>query len=265
MNELKVMSFNMKRDCFPIGRRNFNRRKFVIKEIIDKYKPDIIGTQELTASGIKEFKRLLEGYQCVGSGRDGAEKGEYTAIFYLKNKFEMNEESTFWLSPTPEKPSRAWFAMFPRICTTCTLRIKEKPEIGIRLYNTHLDHISYWARIKGLYLITKSIQAAEREDRKPTLIMGDFNATPTSRTMKVWENSLLKKEKKKLASAYTQLENEPVGRSYHYFSGKKEGHPIDYIYVTEDIQVQQVQLCYDTVEGHFPSDHYPVLATLQIQ
>lgn len=264
MKQLKVMSFNLKRNYFSGGSRCFYKRKEAIREVICKYNPDIIGTQELTSKSLKEMEAVLTEYHCVGNGRGGGNKGEYTAIFYKKSKFTLHEEYTFWLSPTPDRPSRAWLAFFPRICTTCVLTFKDEPSESIRLFNTHLDHISYLARLKGLELITHIIQQSNKEDNTPTLVMGDFNATPTSKTMRDWQKKLVNKGKVKLQSTYNKLENRVSSRSYHGFVGKTKGSPIDYIFVTENIEIEEVQICRDQIEGYFPSDHYPVLATIHV-
>ena len=258
------MSFNIKRNYFVGGPKCFHKRKEVIQEVVRRYDPDIIGTQELTASSLSILKKLLSQYSYVGKGRGGDDKGEYTAIFYRKDKFDLHEDYTFWLSKTPYKPSRSWFAAMPRICTTCALVFKDDPTKMIRLYNTHLDHISYFARVKGLELITRRVNA-DIGKRTPTLLMGDFNAKPTSKTMKKWQKQSDDYQTIKLKNAYTLLDEDGMTRSYHGFVGKTKGSPIDYIFTTEDIEIQEVHICRDQINGFFPSDHYPIVATLQIQ
>lgn len=264
MSTIKIMSFNMKRNYKTGGEKCFYKRKEGIRQIIQQYNPDVIGTQELTNETLNILGNLLSDYVCIGDGREGKEKGEYTAILYRKDKFALKEEHTFWLSPTPERQSRAWLAMFPRICTTCVLTLKEDQKQSLRVYNTHLDHISYWARVKGLGVITKLLREANKENVLPAILMGDFNAIPTSRTIRKWQ-----KEKQRegivLKSAFHEIEDLSTARSYHGFKGKIKGMPIDYIYATEDVAIKEVHLCRDQIDGIFPSDHYPLLATIQLE
>lgn len=265
---LKVMSFNMKRNYLSFGINKWLYRTVRIEKIIKEYQPDIIGTQELTKKALEDMKRILPEYDYVGMGRNGGDKGEHTAVFYLRDKFELHDEYTFWLSATPERPSRAWFAAFPRICTTCTLSLKSAPEQRLSIFNTHLDHMSYWSRVNSLKLITNKIHEQYMKTLDSVLFMGDFNATPTSKTLRKWDKERDTQEKISLVNLYTvrqDLKADPVGRSYHGFKGTIEGKPIDYIFVSPDLDIKDVEICRDRIGEHFPSDHYPVVARLAWQ
>ncbi|MGL4362941.1 MAG: endonuclease/exonuclease/phosphatase family protein [Cellulosilyticaceae bacterium] len=265
MKKIKIMTFNMKRNYIPNCFRNFNKRRTIIEEIIKKYEPDIIGTQELTNKMIHDLKNIFKGkYECIGMGRDGGEKGEHAAIFYKKETFEVDTHYTFWLSRTPDVPSRGWLAFFPRICTSCELKLKDNKDQHIKIYNTHLDHISYLARIKGLELIMKKMENDQKNENMPMILMGDFNAKPNSKTMKWWQKYLINQERFKIYDAFMHMENVILRRSYHGYNGKKEGSPIDYIFASEQFQMQKIEICRDQVNGLYPSDHYPILATFQI-
>ena len=70
------------------------------------------------------------------------------------------------------------------------------------------------------------------------------------------------------ADAGQLLEHPPagdeVGRSYHGFTGKTRGKPIDYIFTSRDLTLRQVELRREGNEGQFPSDHYPVVARVEL-
>ena len=263
---LQVMTFNMKRNYFSFGVNRWRYRMTRIEKIIKDYKPDIIGTQELTYKALQDLQTTLTAYDYVGMGRNGGDKGEYTAVFYLRDKFELKDHDTFWLSPTPDKPSRAWFAAFPRICTTCILTLKEDTEKRLSIFNTHLDHMSYWSRVNSLKLITRKIQEQYKKTFDSVLLMGDFNATPTSLTIRKWDKHREVKREVALVNSYHErqkLKSEPIGRSYHGFRGNVSGKPIDYIFVSPDFKIQEIEICRDKVDEYFPSDHYPVVAKIE--
>lgn len=251
----------MKRNYFEIGKKQFANRKDAILQVIRKYQPDIIGTQELTALTLRQISTELGDYVWVGTGRGGGTKGEYTAVLYKKDKFKLKREKTFWLSSTPDKPSRGVLALCPRICTTCQLSLLEDETQILNLYNTHLDHISYWARVRGLEQITKEVQ---EQSEMPTIIMGDFNAAPTSQTIKKWQKQSHQDVNLQFQSIYNACEEGKACRSYHGFVGKTEGYPIDYIFVTDNIGIDEVCICRDQVNGYFPSDHYPIFTKLHL-
>ena len=88
----------------------------------------------------------LTEYNYVGVGRDdGKTKGEYSAIFYKKDELRLIEESTFWLSETPENVSVGWDAALPRICTYALFEHQESKRKYWH-FNTHFDHMGVSAR-----------------------------------------------------------------------------------------------------------------------
>ena len=76
------------------------------------------GVQEALKGQVDNLTELLPDYGWFGIGRvDGKEAGEYMAVFYRKDRFEVIEQSTFWLSETPENPTKGCDAMCYRIVT----------------------------------------------------------------------------------------------------------------------------------------------------
>ena len=128
METLTVMSFNLKRDLLPFGPHAWQKRAAQAAGLIRETAPDILGTQELTEGPLGDMERLLPQYQWVGEGRGGGRKGEHTAIFFRRDRFRLMGEQTFWLSRTPDHPSRDWTTPFPRICTWCELQPVDSPE-----------------------------------------------------------------------------------------------------------------------------------------
>ncbi len=268
MTELTVMTFNMKRSVFKFGRHAWNRREPLVAQMVRRLEPDILGTQELTRSSLADLCRLLPEYSYAGIGRGGGAKGEYTAIFYRTDRFDLLSYETFWLSRTPNRPSRDATAFFARTCTWCELAQKEDPERPLRVYNTHLDHISYFARVRGLGLIAQEIFKRYEEAPGPVVLMGDFNAAPNSKTLKKWAGSTLREDGNTyLLNSYNVLAQmapeQSLGRSYHGWRDKAGGKPIDYIFTTKDVVLKKVDILRDKVGDAFPSDHYPVLAKIE--
>lgn len=266
MSSITVMSFNLKRDTLPFGPYTWQKRAAQAAGLIRDVNPDILGTQELTAATLGDMERLLPQYGWVGQGRGGGSRGEYTAIFFSREKFSVSEWNTFWLSRTPERPSRDRTTPFPRICTWCRLESLQNPGETVTVYNTHLDHISYFARVRGLREILRRISAQYRESPGPTLLMGDFNATPTSRTLRRWIAADLEESAGLMRDCYWAMlqQDKEIGCSHHGFRGKVKGAPIDYIFTSREMAVRQVEIRRDRLEQGFPSDHYPVVARMEL-
>src|SRR5690606_5031135 len=150
-----------------------NRKEFLISQL-NFHAPDVFGTQEGLVHQLKDIDAGLEDYTYFGVGRDhGDDRGEFTAIFYNKEKLNLLEQSTFWLSETPETPSKGWDAALPRICTYGLFENKEDGS-KFMVFNTHFDHVGVKAREESSKLILKKIKELN-SDNLPVVVTGDFN------------------------------------------------------------------------------------------
>jgi endonuclease/exonuclease/phosphatase family metal-dependent hydrolase len=124
---LKVMSFNIRLNLDSDKENSWTNRKQDAIDLLNYYQPDYFGVQEALPEQMKDIKNGMQNYEYVGVGRDdGKEKGEFSALFYDKEKLQVVKSGTFWLSETPEKPSKGWDAAYNRICTYAFLKIKNR-------------------------------------------------------------------------------------------------------------------------------------------
>ena len=123
---MKVMSFNVL--CSGKGQNWWGKRKPLVRDVIRKYDPDTFGLQEAHYRWMNYLcKELKDTYDYVGVGRDnGKRMGEFSPVFYKKDKYEVIETGNFWLSETPEKPGKGWDAACVRICSYAVLKDKNR-------------------------------------------------------------------------------------------------------------------------------------------
>ena len=60
----------------------------------------------------------------------------------------------------------------------------------LRVFNTHFDHVSPLARSLGARLILEQIHRFNQTDPLPTIVMGDFNAKPNSKAVRIMRENL---------------------------------------------------------------------------
>ena len=175
---LSVMTFNMRYDNPEDGQNNWRFRRERIAGVIKAQEVDVLGTQELLSNQFNDLSGLLTGYQGVGVGRlDGAESGEYCAVFFRKDRFTLLDSGTFWLSETPEVVgSLGWDGACERIATWVVLRDRDGRELFF--IDTHLDHVGQVARDEGVSLLMKRIETLS--GGRPVILTGDFNSEPGS-------------------------------------------------------------------------------------
>jgi endonuclease/exonuclease/phosphatase family metal-dependent hydrolase len=217
------------------------------------HKMDIIGTQEGLHHQLEEMKSVLE-FPYIGIGRDkGDTTGEFSAVFYNPEKFTVLEHDTFWLSESPDKPSKGWDAALTRVCTWG--KFQDKHGNTFYVFNIHYDHVGQKAREESSKLVIKKIKEINKENH-PVIFMGDFNVTPDNPTYAtVLENSDLKDSRKVSMTP-------PIGNQGTFNAFNWERLPdgiIDHIFVSPEIKVLRHGILTDNYGMKYPSDHFPVM------
>ena len=257
--QLVVMTMNMRYDNPEDGENNWRFRRERVGELIRSQQVDLLGTQEVLSNQYDDLQTLLPGYASVGVGReDGARAGEFNAIFYRTERFELLDSGTFWLSEMPEVAgSKGWDAACERIATWVILRDGTNGR-ELLFVNTHLDHMGEQARREGVTLLLDRI-AALRGDR-PVILTGDFNADPSSTVIAhVLEDGTLR-------SAWdVAAVRHGAGWSFADFGQIPVGERplIDYVFFGGGFEADECTILPDTLGGGYVSDHAPVRALLR--
>jgi endonuclease/exonuclease/phosphatase family metal-dependent hydrolase len=269
--DLKVMSFNIRfaQSGHSEERPENNwddaklpRRERVVRVIRD-YRPDVLGVQEARHPQIVDLQNALPDYKFYGVGRDdGKQGGEYTGIYFLNDKFVLLGDDSFWLSDSPETPGSK-FRNAPlaltRMASWVRLRDRESGAVFLVL-NTHWDHISDTARLQSASVILERI--AKHGGGCPAIVMGDLNASERSPELK----ALLQGERA-LVDSYRALFPTPSADegSFGGWEGRRDGDRIDFILHTKQFKPVEAEVVRTNYDGLWPSDHYPVTATLQLE
>ena len=232
---------------------SWSLRKNRICQLIEQYDPSIFGIQEGLLSQVSFIDSALIKYDYVGVGRDdGKTKGEFCAIYYDTTRFKIGENSTFWLSETPNVVSVGWDAALERICTYGLFKDKNSGK-EFWVFNTHFDHLGVISRKRSSSLILKKINELNRRSL-PVILMGDLNSLPASDPIKVLKNSLVDG----LQISLENLEG-PEGTFNGFDMTLAIEKRIDYIF-TENIKVLTYRHIDDRLENNrHISDHLPVM------
>jgi len=255
--DLRVMTYNIRYNNPNDGPNRWDERKANLCHQITFVDPDFIGTQEGLHDQIAYLGQELKAYEQIGVGRDDGKKaGEFCSIFYRKDKYKLLESGTFWLSPTPDVPSKGWDAALNRICTYGLFRFKNQ---RFWVFNAHFDHKGKRARQESAKVIWKKIESLNRNNY-PVIVLGDLNDRPSDPPLLFL--------KRYLKDAYDHSKQTPFGPS-GTFNGFKWGQEvngrIDYILVSKKVKVEQHATLSDATDKKYPSDHFPVVADLIIE
>lgn len=264
---IKVMTYNLK-FASPAFKPAWSVRRVWQVDLIKKYAPDIIGTQEGLKEQVDFLMDHLTEYVVIGEGRKGGDDDEHMAIFFRRDRFRLREMGTFQLSETPEVPGSGP-AINPRIVTWARLAIINRPADGktspypmdyrghwentqeFYVFNTHFFTSGHdLAKLNSAKLIMERINAFNRfgewTKERPVFLMGDFNARPGGEVYKTFvgdgksDDPLLLKD------------------------SVKGGRGIDWILYKGNVNVLYYEKVDYNVDGVYPSDHKPIFVKFQI-
>ncbi len=239
------------------NQRSWSERKYHVAQLINTYKFDVFGVQELVNIGQEnDLKKFLPSFNSISKGRDNDEGsiGERLGIFYNKNRFEEKENGFFFLSSTPNVASKGWDAALNRICLWVKLydKITQKE---FYFFNVHFDHVGIVARAESAALTVAKIKQIAGSEI--VFCAGDFNASPFETA--VYNKMVNEFYDSKMA---VESENQNTIGTFNSWDITKSHFPedvrIDYIF-TSKVQILAYKVLTDKyVPDSYPSDHFPV-------
>jgi len=248
-----LISYNIRYDNNWDVENSWSLRKNSIRQLLNDYNPSIFGIQEGLLNQVDFIDSALIKYDYVGVGRDdGKMEGEFCAIYFDTTRYKIRNNSTFWLSETPDVVSVGWDAALERICTYGLFENKTSGE-EFWVFNTHFDHLGVIARKKSSALILKKIKEINTQSL-PVILMGDFNSIPDSDPIKILKNDLIDA----LQISLENLEG-PQGTFNGFDMMLPIDNRIDYIF-TKNVKVLSYRHIDDRLNNNrHISDHLPVM------
>jgi endonuclease/exonuclease/phosphatase family metal-dependent hydrolase len=257
---LTLMTFNIRYGTANDGENRWAVRKDFLIDVVKEQAADVIGLQEALDFQIDEIIAAVPAYGVIGVGRnDAARKGEYAAILFRRDRFQVADAGTFWFSDTPSVvASTSWGNRITRICTWA--RLVDRDGRAFWHFNVHLDHESQPSREKSALLLRKRID--ERAfPQEPVIVTGDFNAG----------------EKNPAVTAITAggafvdtfrvkyPDEKTVGTFTGFDAAKVAGEKIDYVFAPAGADVLSAAIVRTARSGRLPSDHFPVVAHIRLK
>lgn len=249
---LRIMSFNLRYNDDKAGK--VRDRSEIVSAILRQYAPDSFGTQEATGKWMDTLtEKLGDMYTSVATPRDNqGYTSERCAVFYLKDKYNLIDSGTIWLSQTPEIPNtKIEGVSCHRVATWAVLENKETGCTYTHI-NTHLEHIIDEAKLFQVDVLIGKISELQKNGK--VVCTGDFNSEPTSEVYSKMTDIL---DDTKVSAEVS--DNGTTFHNYGRFTENFEG-AIDYIYVPKGTKVYTYKIIRNTAKGMYASDHYPIVS-----
>lgn len=259
---IRVLSFNVRYGTAPDGPNAWPNRRELVFRVIRDSAADLVGLQEVLAFQADELVAALPEYELIGVGRDDGERGgEMVPVLYRKKRFTLVNAGHFWLSETPENPgSVGWDAALPRLATWAHLRFRSNPLNEARFINTHFDHRGVRARAEAARLIRS---ATDSLGGTPVIVTGDFNCAPGDEPHRVLTGD--RGNAAELRDGFVERGHSERGAgTFCGFRGETSGPRIDWILYNRRFEVVESDIIRFNADGRYPSDHFPVIATLRL-
>lgn len=259
---IRAATYNVRYDAAADATNgdSWAERKQAVVKLIRDYDFDIFGTQEANDRQMPEFASMLPEYDYIFHPYGNVERYGHNCItFFKRDKYELLDKGTFWYSQTPDTESVGWDANDYRLCNWGKFLDKATGR-EFFFFNSHL----YWrleeARANSGRVLVEKIR--EIAGDAPVIAVGDYNSKP--------ESPQVKDILSLMNDAYAISETEPAG-SYDTdlgggnFVGPANGR-IDFLFVSKGIKVKDYTVPEDKREnGHYPSDHLPIVCNLTIE
>jgi endonuclease/exonuclease/phosphatase family metal-dependent hydrolase len=254
------MSYNIRYDITTSNASPWTERHTAISSQIKRFDVDIVGMQEVLDHQRTQLLSDLPGFASIGVGRDDGQKaGEYSPIFYKEERFRVLSSGTFWLSPTPDVPSKGWDAALNRICTYAQFFDLEFKQ-SFWVFNTHFDHVGEEARMKSSVLILQKIQEVTKRTRQAVIFCGDLNLNDDHPTI-----SFLQAQMKDALLGSKDVKSN-MNKTFNNFDLENEASKrIDYIFTNEKAEVLTFETVVERFGISYPSDHFPILTSLKLK
>ena len=260
---LGVMTFNIRTSNIDDGANGWVHRKALVADTIARHAPHVLGLQEALADQIEYLSEALPEYRWLGVDRGlngGTGLSEYTPIFYRHAELVPIESGNFWLSSTPEGPRGS--GRRRNVSRIVTWAQFHHLETGLRFYvfNTHLTLRRGPRQLESVRMITSRLATLPADSA--VVVTGDFNAVAemsdtwkaatADRLRDAWVVAMERNGPPRTSGEFGPPADAPDGR-------------IDWILVGGPVAVRSVETVVVNDQGRYPSDHYPVLAQIEVQ
>ncbi|WP_343975658.1 endonuclease/exonuclease/phosphatase family protein [Kribbella koreensis] len=247
---LRVATFNIRNSSAADGDDSWVLRREATAAAIEELAADVVGLQEVLPDQLEYLRERFAEYEIVGAGRDdGAHAGEHSVVMIRRGPWQLDSHETRWLSGAPSTPgSVGWDADLTRIATLVRLSTIDGSRAGI--VNTHYDHIGEVAQLESSKLIDRWTAA---EPELHWVVLGDLNVGPESLPLKMF-----------LEAGWRDAVPAEAGGTFHDFTGATDRERIDHILISKNWHVVDAEVSHHRPGGRLPSDHWPVVATLNL-
>ena len=252
---INLMTLNLRFGLADDGPNAWEHRNKALPMLFSTHSSDIITFQEVNDFQCDYLQRILVDYDYIGFRHPAPAFWQHNLIFF-RHPWQCIARDHFYLSPTPDIPSRMPLSRWPRQGTIGVFKAL-KDDYVIACVNTHFDFDPEVQTISAEIVLNrlKTIAAGY-----PTVLMGDFNAHPDSPCYHVF--TAAEDRSGAAAEPFRNVWEDPFPGTFHNFTGQSDQRHIDWVLYRGSLHLKSRLVIQTAFEDMLPSDHFPVHVAL---
>ena len=259
---IRVMTYNIRLDLESDGANRWSNRRDQFIGQIRLMRPAILGLQEVVPGQKADLEKAFPDFTFLGIAREPGPSGEAANLAFDHNQFRLGSTGNFWLSPTPNVPSKGWDAAYSRIATWARL-VRKSDGKKFLVLNTHMDNEGQTARLEGAKQIVRWL-SSNRKSGESVLVTGDMNTTADTPPIKEFTSAALGLRDARLISKTPPVGPEGTWNDFRAIPLPQDEMRIDFVLVDPKIDVADYGVLAWHGDGNrTASDHFPVVADLK--
>jgi len=256
------MTYNIRLDLESDGANRWSNRRDQFIGQIRLMRPAILGLQEVVPGQKADLEKAFPDFTFLGIAREPGPSGEAANLAFDRNQFRLGSTGNFWLSPTPNVPSKGWDAAYSRIATWVRL-VRKSDGKKFLVLNTHMDNEGQTARLEGAKQIVRWL-SSNRKSGESVLVTGDMNTTADTPPIKEFTSAALGLRDARLISKTPPVGPEGTWNDFRAIPLPQDEMRIDFVLVDPKIDVADYGVLAWHGDGNrTASDHFPVVADLK--
>ena len=250
---VKIMTLNLRFGLADDGPNSWEYRKNSFPALLQNDACDVIGFQEANDFQIDFLKGILSDYDYIGQRSPSPSFWQNNILFY-KRPWQCTAEDHFFLSATPDIPSRMPKSRWPRQGTIGVFKNPSTARV-IACANTHFD-FKPSVQTASAFIVLERLNTIAAG--YPTVLMGDFNALPDSTCHQVLTGAANLPDRQ--AAPFKNIWQDSFPGTFHSFTGQSDSRHIDWILYRGPLALDACRVIREPFANFYPSDHFPVQA-----
>jgi len=250
LQPVRVMSLNLRFGLADDGPNRWSQRTGAVEALLKKWPCDFYAFQEANDFQVDFLSQCLPDHGHIGQRIPAPTYWQSNVIFFHR-QWHCLRKHHFYLSHTPDIPSKDDDSRWPR---QCTIGVFQHHRQHLVCANTHFDFEDTVQKRSARLIINRLNQTGEG---CPTLLMGDFNAPHDSGCAAVFRDPD--------GGKFQHIFDPPYIATHHGFSGQVQlGPAIDWIMYRGNLEKKSAEVITQPFSGFFPSDHFPIVAEMML-